>query len=313
MLALVLSSRWEPEDEVIITEAEHEANAGCWEFLEQFGIQVKTWEIEKESLTFDLSRLTDLLTPRTRLLAIHHSSNVLGNLFPVREVARLAKGAGALVCVDGVGYVPHRLVDVKELGVDFYVFSAYKAFGPHLGVMYGRAEVLKSLPSWNHFFLKDEAPGKFEMGSGSYECAAGLSGLEKYYRALGKSISAPIRNVLTAVYGDIAEHEAKLSRDLLTYLKGKKKVTVIGDADPRRTAERLPVVSFLVDDADPEELALRVDKSRIGIRWGHFYSVRLMNALDLLQYKGVVRVSLAHYNTEAELHRLRDVLDPILG
>jgi cysteine desulfurase family protein (TIGR01976 family) len=313
MLALVLSTKWEPEDEVIITEAEHEANAGCWEFLEQFGIVVKTWDIDPDSMTFDISRLTDLLTPRTRLLAIHHSSNILGNVFPVREVARLARGAGALVCVDGVGYVPHRLVDVKDLGVDFYVFSAYKAFGPHLGVMYGRAEVLKELPSWNHFFLKDEAPGKFELGSGGYEAAAALAGLEKYYRALGKSIQDPIRSVLASVYGDIAEHEAKLSRELLSYLKGKKKVTVIGEADPRRTEDRLPIISFLVDDADPEELTQRVDKSRIGIRWGHFYSVRLMNALDLLQYKGVVRVSLAHYNTEAELHRLRDALDPVLS
>ncbi len=314
MLALVLSSSWEPGDEVIVSQAEHEANVGCWEYLEQFGIEIKTWEIDPETYEFELDGLTDLLSDRTRLIAVHHSSNILGNIMPLKDVVKLAKGTGAMVCVDGVGYVPHRLVDVKDLDVDFYVFSTYKAFGPHLGVMYGKADILKKIPKWNHFFFADDAvPDKFELGSFCYEAAAGLLGLEKYYRALGKRFGGPVRDVLSDVYADIGTHETALARDLLSYLASKPRVSVVGEADPRRLDERLPVVSFLVDEADPEELVQEVDKGRIGIRWGHFYAVRLLNALDLLQYKGVVRVSLAHYNTEAELARLKEVLDPLLS
>ncbi len=314
MLALVLSAGWEPEDEVIISQAEHEANAGCWEYLEQFGIVVKTWEIDKDTYTFEIDKLTDLLSERTRLIAVHHSSNVLGNIMPIRDVVKLAKGSGAMVVVDGVGYVPHRMVDVKELDVDFYVFSTYKMWGPHLGVLYGKAERLKDMPRWNHFFIgDDEIPAKFELGSGNYEGAAGLVGLEKYFRAMGKSFSAPVRQVMQDVYGDIQIHESRLTRDLLSFLTSKPRVHVVGESDPRLVEERLPVVSFVVDEADPEELVQEVDKGKVGIRWGHFYAVRLLDALDLLQYKGVIRISLSHYNTENELARMKEVLDPLLS
>jgi cysteine desulfurase family protein (TIGR01976 family) len=313
-LALSLSTTWEPEDEVIITQAEHEANAGCWEYLEQFGIVVKTWEIDPDTYAFDLGRLTELVSERTRMVAIHHSSNILGNILPVKDITKIAHGAGALVCVDGVGHIPHRPVDVASLGVDFYAFSAYKAFGPHLGVLFGKSELLKKIPRWTHFFFADdEVPEKLELGSGPYESVAGLLGLEKYFRALGKNLSGPLRQVMTDVYEDITRYETKLARDFLNYLSHKPKVHVVGEADPRMAEDRLPIFSFVVDDADPEELVQAVDKEKIGIRWGHFYAVRLLDALDLLQYKGVVRVSLVHYNSEAELARLKEVLDPLLS
>jgi cysteine desulfurase family protein (TIGR01976 family) len=314
MLALSLSSKWDAEDEVIICQAEHEANAGCWEYLEQFGIVVKTWEIDPDTYTFNLGQLSELVTERTQLIAVHHSSNILGNVLPIKEIAKLAHNSGAYLCVDGVGYVPHRMVDVSDLGVDFYVFSPYKTFGPHMGVLYGKSDLLKKIPRWTHFFFgDDQVPEKFELGSGGFESAAGLLGLEKYFRAVGKNMAGPAREVIADVYADIAEHEAKLTRTLLTYLAGKPRVQVIGEADPRVADDRLPVVSFVVEDMDPEELVLELDKQKIGARWGHFYAVRLLDALDLLEYKGVVRLSLVHYNSEAELARLKDVLDPILS
>jgi cysteine desulfurase family protein (TIGR01976 family) len=313
-LALSLSAGWEAEDEVIVSQAEHEANAGCWEYLEQFGIVVKTWEIDPDTYTFKLDQLTSLLSDRTRLIAIHHSSNILGNIMPVKDVVKLARGVGAYVCVDGVGYVPHRFLDVADLGCDFYVFSAYKAYGPHMGILFGKADVLRKIPKWNHFFLPDDqVPEKMELGSGPYEAAVGMAGLEKYFRAVGKDVKGPIREVIQGVYEEIAEHEGTLTRNFLSYLAGKPRVTVVGEKDPRRAEERLPVISFLVDDTDPEELVMEIDKHRIGIRWGHFYAVRLLQALDLLECKGVVRVSLLHYNSEAELARLKDVLDPLLS
>jgi cysteine desulfurase family protein (TIGR01976 family) len=314
MLALSLSSKWEAEDEVIISQAEHEANAGCWEYLEQFGIVVKTWEIDPDTYTFNLGQLSELVTERTQLIAVHHSSNILGNVLPIKEIAKLAHNSGAYLCVDGVGYVPHRMVDVADLGVDFYVFSPYKAFGPHMGVLYGKSDLLQKIPRWTHFFFgDDQVPEKFELGSTGYESAAGLLGLEKYFRAVGKNMTGPTREVFADVYSDIAEHESKLTRSLLTYLSGKSRVQVIGEADPRVADDRLPVVSFVVEDMDPEEFVMELDKQKVGARWGHFYAVRLLDALDLLEYKGVVRLSLVHYNSEAELARLKDVLDPILS
>jgi cysteine desulfurase family protein (TIGR01976 family) len=313
-LALVLSATWEPEDEIIITQGEHEANAGCWEYLEQFGITVKTWAINPDTYGFDLGQLSELMSERTRLVAVHHSSNILGNVMPIKDIVNLAHGSGALVCVDGVGYVPHRMPNVADLGVDFYAFSPYKTFGPHMGVLFGRGELLKKMPKWNHFFISDDqVPEKFELGCMGYESAASLVGIEKYFRAVGKNINAPVHDVLTGMYRDIQAHETKLTREFLSYLANKPKVQVVGEGDPRMAEDRLSVVSFLVEDRDPEEVAMEVDKSRIGLRWGHFYAVRLLDALDLLQYKGVLRVSMVHYNSEAELARLKEVLDPVLS
>jgi selenocysteine lyase/cysteine desulfurase len=198
--------------------------------------------------------------------------------------------------------------------VDFYAFSPYKTFGPHMGVLFGRGELLKKMPKWNHFFISDDqVPEKFELGCMGYESAASLVGIEKYFRAVGKNINAPVHDVLAGMYRDIQAHETKLTREFLSYLANKPKVQVVGEGDPRMAEDRLSVVSFLVEDRDPEEVAMEVDKSRIGLRWGHFYAVRLLDALDLLQYKGVLRVSMVHYNSEAELARLKEVLDPVLS
>lgn len=313
-LALTLSSGWEPDDEVIITQGEHEANAGCWEYLEQFGIVIKTWKIDPERYNFDLAALSELFSERTRLVAVHHSSNILGNVMPIREIVNVAHGAGAQVVVDGVGFVPHRSVDVHDLGVDYYAFSPYKAFGPHLGVLYAKADLQRGLPRWNHFFFEeDDIPAKFELGSGSFELISGLTGLEKYVRAISKDMVSPLPDVFRTFYRNVVEHENKLTRGLLNFLASKPRVQVIGEADPRMAEDRLPVISFVVDGADPQELVQAIDEKHLGVRWGHFYAVRLLDALDLLQYKGVIRTSLVHYNSETEVDRFKDVLDPLLS
>jgi cysteine desulfurase family protein (TIGR01976 family) len=314
MLALVLSADWEADDEVIVSEAEHEANAGCWDYLSQFGINVRIWDIDPDTLTFDLSQLTDMLNERTKLVAVHHSSNILGNIMPIQQIVNFAKSVGAYVCVDGVGHVPHRLVDVQDLGVDFYVFSHYKSYGPHIATLYGKGETLKKISKWNHFFFEDDRiPEKFELGAFSYELAAGINGLEKYFRAVAKMFTGSTREVLSTVYEDILEHETALTRDFLAYLQSKDRVSVVGDPDPRGATDRVPIISFMIDDADPEDLVRQVDEKKIGIRWGHFYAVRLLDAIDVLQYKGVIRVSLAHYNSETEMTRLKEVLDPLIS
>jgi cysteine desulfurase family protein (TIGR01976 family) len=314
MIALVLSEIWDEGDEIIITQAEHEANVGAWEYLTQFGMTVKIWEIDPETHSFDVSRLMDLINDRTRMVAVHHGGNVLGNVLPVEEVVKLTKGSGAYLLVDGGQYVPHRLLDVKAIDADFYVFSAYKAFGPHVGVLYGKRDILEGLPRWSHFFVDEkQVPEKFELGTGCYEAMAGLTGLEKYLRAVGMSLQEPLRDVVKKVYAGIEAHERELTRELLEYLNAKPRVQVVGATDVRMLDERLPIVSFLVDDTDPQEFCQEVEKFKIGLRWGYFNSPRLLECLDLLQYKGVIRISLAHYNTREELQRLRRALDPLVS
>ena len=314
MLAIGLSELWDPDDEIIVSQAEHEANFGCWEYLEQFGMKIKVWEIDPETMTFDVSRLVDLVTDKTRCVAVHHASNVLGNVLPVEEVAKLTRGNDTYLVVDGGQYVPHRLPDVKSLGCDFYVYSGYKTFGPHLGVMYGKRDVLEAIPRWGHFFVDNDAvPAKFELGNLNYEGAAGLVGLEKYFRALGMDMQSPLRQVVTGVYDGIRKHETALTRDLLDFLARHPRVHVVGEGDSRIADERMPIVSFLVDDTDPFEFAQELEKERIGIRAGHFNSPRLLDALDLLEYKGVIRISLSHYNNENEMERLKKALAPLIS
>lgn len=314
MLALVLSEIWDPEDEIIITQAEHEANVGAWEYITQFGITVKIWEIDRKTMSFDVSRLVDLMSDKTRMVAVHHGGNILGNIFPVKEVSRLTKASGAYLLVDGSQYLPHRTVDVKELDADFYLFSGYKCFGPHVGVLYGKRDILEGIPRWGHFFVDEtDVPAKFELGSGNYEGIAGFGALEKYFRAIGMSLQDPLRDVMGRVYQGIQKHETELARDFITYLHGKRKAQIVGESDTRMIGERLPIVSFVVDDTDPEEFVRSMAQFKIGLRWGYFNSPRLLEALELLQYKGVVRVSMAHYNTKDELDRLRRALDPLLS
>jgi selenocysteine lyase/cysteine desulfurase len=166
-LALALSELWDPDDEIIVCQGEHEANFGCWEYLEQFGIKIRVWEVDPNSMTFDVSALVELMNDKTRLIAVHHSSNLLGNVMPLEEVSRLTRNSDVYLCVDGGQYIPHRLPDVTSFDADFYVFSGYKVFGPHIGVLYGKMSVLEEIPGWNHFYVdNDQIPAKFELGTG---------------------------------------------------------------------------------------------------------------------------------------------------
>ena len=309
-LAVALSELWDPDDEIIVCQAEHEANFGCWEFLEQFGIKLRIWEIDADHAEFDVASLVDLVNDKTRLIAVHHTSNVLGNIMPIHEVARLTQGSDIYLCVDGGQYVPHRMADVKAMGADFYVFSAYKSYGPHVGVMYGRREVLEEIPGWNHFWVENDAvPEKFELGTGNYEGMAGLVGLEKYYRSLAMSMDAPLREAMESVFAGIQEHETKLTADLLNFLTDHPRVHIVGN-DARMMETRMPIVSFMVDDVDPHELASRMAEEGVAVRAGHFNAPRLLDALGLLEYNGVVRISLAHYNNKTEIDKIKKVIRP---
>ena len=311
-LAGALRAGWKQGDEVVVTNLDHEANIGAWRALEETGIILREWRVREETLTLHSEDLEPLLGERTRLVAFTHCSNVVGSIVDVATIAARVRAAGALTCVDGVAFAPHRRIDVKALGIDFYVASLYKVYGPHLGLMFGREELLQGLKSPNHFFLADQSgPAKFEPGNVPYELAASLVGILDYMQSLGAHHGLGEQPDLGACFSRIAEHEETILRPLLTFLHEHPRVRLLGSAVPDRD-RRVPTVSFTVDGRRSSEIPPLLDERSMAIRFGHFYAYRLIRDLDLLERDGVVRVSLVHYTSPEEVARLVEVLDELL-
>ncbi|MFO7616760.1 MAG: aminotransferase class V-fold PLP-dependent enzyme, partial [Bacteroidales bacterium] len=274
------------------------------------------WRINPQTYTLELDDLRRLLSSRTRLVAFTHASNVIGTVNPVKAITDLVHSMGALVCVDGVAYAPHRLIDVRDWGVDFYVFSFYKTYGPHYALLYGRREILLDLPGNNHFFIgKEELPYKFQPGNVNFEFAWAMTGLPAYLEQvhdhhLPGNQALSVRDKLEGAFGLITGHEQVLADRLLAFLNSRNGVRIIGQ--PEATDTRVPTISFLADGHDSAAIVREVDRHRIGIRYGDFYARRLIDDLGLSPVNGVVRVSMVHYNTIEEVDRLVQVLDRIL-
>jgi len=300
-----------PGDEVILTNTDHEANIGAWLRLQAAGATVHFWNVNPETLELDLDDLDRLLSPRTIWVAMTHASNVLGTVNPVAEVAKRVHAVGARLCVDAVAYAPHRLVDVQASGADVYVFSFYKVFGPHYAVLWGRRELLLQLASLNHYFITPQTiPYKLQPGNVNYELSYGCIGISDYLEAVGSSLGAQgdARSRMQYAFDAFERHEDALAEQLLTFLCGKAGVRIIGHSHAR-DGLRVPTVSFVVRGAASEAIVLHTGRFGIGIRFGDFYAKRLIEALGLQAQGGVVRVSIAHYNTQDEISRLITQLD----
>lgn len=304
-----------PGDEIVVTNCDHEANIGPWRDLERRGAVIREWRLNPDSLALEAADLAALLGERTRLVAFTHASNVIGAITPAAEFTRLAHAAGALVCVDGVAYAPHRRVDAAALDADFYLCSAYKVYGPHLAALVGKPELLRELPGINHFFIvPGDIPYKFQPGGPNYELGHGLLGLADYLAELASAHGAGgdgLAAQADLAFALFAEHEERLVARLLDFLASKPAVRVVGPKTADR-ARRVPTVSFVVAGKRSDAITLAVDAHRIGIRHGDFYARRLIDALDLSAQGGVVRVSMVHYNTLAEVDRLVAALDPLM-
>jgi cysteine desulfurase family protein (TIGR01976 family) len=303
-----------PGDEIIVTQSDHEANIGGWMRLQQAGASVKVWQLNPESLELELEDLQRLLSPRVRWVALTWASNVLGTVNPVPEIARLVHAAGGRLCVDAVAYAPHRLVDVQASGADVVVFSFYKVFGPHYAVLWGRRELLLSLPSLNHFFIGPAViPYKLQPGNVNYELSYGCIGIHEYLRDTGTALGAEgsARQRMQLAFDAFARHEDALAERLLGWLRARRAVRIIGRATAK-DGRRVPTVSFVVAGVQSQSVVRHVDAHGIGIRFGDFYAPRLIEALGLQSQGGVVRVSMAHYNSVAEIDRLIHHLEQVI-
>ncbi len=289
-----------PGARIVVAEAGHEANVGPWIALGRRGARVALWKVDPATGASDPDELDRLLADGAAVLALPHVSNLLGAIEDLPDVVRRAHAAGARVVADGVAFAPHRLPDVRAWDVDFYVVSLYKVYGPHLAALYGKRGVFAALPGPNHFFIApDDLPYKFELGGASHEACAGWLGTRDYLSWLG---GGEDRAGLARAFARMEALERPLQEKLVTELRALPGVRIVGPAHAEST--RVPTVSFVAAGVPSARIAAAAHAARVGIRHGSMYAWRLCEAMGIDPRDGVVRASLVHYNTAAEVDRL---------
>lgn len=304
-----------PGDEIIVTRMDHEGDVAPWLLMaEDNGLVVRWLPFNEETWRIEPEDLAACLTDRTRLLALNYASNLTGSINDVRSLTAMAKAAGALVFVDAVQFAPHGLIDVQALGCDFLACSSYKFFGPHLGIVWGRGSVLRNLPAYKCRCAADTLPERFETGTPQTELLAGLEATARYLEWVGEITghSGGRRALLAGAFEASSDYERRLMAKLIEGIIGLGGTTVHGITNPNLIANRVPTVSFTHREATPRQIAKLLADEGICVWSGHNYAYEVVRQLGLDEAQGVVRIGLAHYNTEAEVDALLEALAQIL-
>jgi len=312
VLAQALRQELIAGDEVVVTNQDHEANVGVWSRLEDDGIVVREWKVDPETAELHPVDLEVLLNERTRAVAFTHCSNLVASINPVREITDMVHQAGALAIVDGVSFCPHGLPDVRALGADIYLFSLYKVYGPHLGVMVISKELNSDLPYQGHFFNAHIPGARFTPAGPDHAQIASVNGVLDYMEAVYQhhhGEDAPNEHKAAAVKTLFRRHETKLLQPLLDFLCGHPKVHLIGG---KKAQDRAPTVAFTADGHRSTELASQLAGFKLGVGVGHFYAYRLIEALGIDTEEGALRTSFVHYTSQDEVSRLIAALDQLL-
>jgi cysteine desulfurase family protein (TIGR01976 family) len=292
-----------PGDEIVVTRLDHDANIAPWLLVaEDRGCTVRWVEIDPEDCTWSLDAFKAQITDRTKIVAIGYASNAVGTINPVAEAIKIAHQAGAFVYVDAVQYAPHGPIDVTALDCDFLACSAYKFFGPHTGLLYGKYQLLDDLKAYKVRPAHDEPPHKFETGTQSFESIAGVHGALEYFESLGAGETR--RQRLVSAMTAMKEYEQTLSRALIEGLSSIKGLHIWGITDLDQLDRRVPTVSFTLEGWHPREVAAELDKHGIYVWDGNYYALAVTERLGLEDKGGMVRVGAAHYNTLDEIGRL---------
>lgn len=318
-----IGRRMQRGDEIILSRMDHDANVAPWLLLaHDLGLSVRWLPFDTRSFEFDLSKLDDLITDRTRLICIGSASNMTGTINDVRTVCRKAREAGALSYIDAVQSVPHVATDVQELGCDFLVCSAYKFFGPHQGILWGRRKILESLEPYKVRPASDDIPGCFETGTQSHEGMAGTMAAVDYFAWIGETLAgdyqarheryAGRRRYLRAAMDYLFDYEQSLAQRLVDGLQQLPGVRVLGITARSAMKRRVPTVSFVVDKTAPSAIAKALARKNIFVWSGHNYAVEAAKSLGIYEQGGAVRVGPVHYNTVAEIDQLLAALEGIL-
>ncbi len=312
-----------PGDEIVVTRLDHDANIAPWLLVAQDrGCTLRWVEIHPEDCTLDMEQMAQVITERTKLVAVGYASNAVGTINDVKRAVELAHSVGALCYIDAVQYAPHRPIDVQELDCDFLACSAYKFFGPHLGILYGKYELLDRLTAYKVRPAGNEPPDKFETGTQSFESIAATLGALEYLAWIGSTYAEPLPTAVSTTLSPraralrqgmtaIATYELELNHALLKGLSTIPGLHVYGITDPERMSQRVPTFSCTLQGHTPQEVATALDKANIYVWDGDFYALSVVERLGLAASGGLIRIGLVHYNTRAEIEHLLHALSAI--
>lgn len=311
-------------DEIVVSRMDHDANVAPWLLLaEDLGLEIRWLDFDPERYEFDLAELEKLVGDRTRLVCVGGASNLLGTIHDVKEICRIARAAGALTFIDAVQLAPHVPIDVVDLDCDFLTCSAYKFFGPHQGILYGRQSVLESLTPYKVRPAPERLPACFETGTQSHEGMAGTTAAIDYLGWIGETFAADYyernaayagrRQAIRAGLQYLFDYETTLAARLISGLESLPGVEVRGITDPQAFERRVPTVAFTARGHRPADIARALAERNIFVWSGHNYAVEVVRRLGLDDAGGVVRVGPVHYNSASEIDRLIDTLDRFLN
>ncbi|MFQ5437561.1 MAG: aminotransferase class V-fold PLP-dependent enzyme [Paracoccaceae bacterium] len=311
VLAQAFRQSLSARDAIIVTNQDHEANSGPWRRLAEDGIEIREWAIEPETGHLDPAGLERLLDHKVRLVCFPHCSNIVGEINPVADIVKTIHAAGAVACVDGVSFAPHGLPDVGALGADIYLFSSYKTYGPHQGIVVIRRELGEKLPNQAHFFNADAPCKRFTPAGPDHAQIAASAGMIDYFQSLhahhGLSGDTPV-GMGAEVARLMRASEKRLLYPLLAYLGQRNDLRLLGPAEAQK---RAPTVAIRTR-APAGVVAARLAERGIMAGGGDFYAVRLIRAMGEDPDRGVLRMSFVHYTQEQEVTRLIEALDAVL-
>jgi cysteine desulfurase family protein (TIGR01976 family) len=307
-LARALGRGWDETDEVVITELDHHANVAPWRALErERGVTIRLARMNPENGSLDLEDLERKIGPRTRLVAIGAASNALGTIVDVPRVAAMARAHGALVFVDAVHYAPHMLVDVKRLDADFLACSAYKFYGPHIGVLWGRRDLVEHLDAPKLDPAPDDAPERLETGTQNHEGIVGAGAAVDWLASLSKELGRGKREALAATFAELHARSAVLFSRLWNELGAMKHVRRFGLAPHQ---PRTPTLALRVEGLSSDDVAVALAERGLFLSHGDFYAATVIERLGV-GADGVVRVGCSAYTNDDEIDRVIEALDAL--
>ena len=318
----------QPGDEIVVTVLDHDANVAPWMALQERGVVIRTVDVHSENVTLDMDDMRSKITDRTKLVAAGYASNAVGTINDVATIIGWAHEVGALAWIDAVQFAPHGPIDVQELDADFLVCSSYKFFGPHLGILYGKAEYLEKFPAYKVRPASDNIPERWETGTQNHEGLAGLVGVINYLTMIGRDnkdrylelfrVSSGTKNSyhgrqleLKIAMQALMDYERVLSAQLLAGLREIKDLRVYGITDSNQLALRVPTIACTVEGHSPRELAEYLATQGIFAWDGNYYALGIMERLGLESKGGALRLGMAHYNTIEEIDRVLECLEQL--
>ena len=316
VLAQAFRGMLQDGDEIIVTNQDHEANSGAWRRLAEMGVVVREWRINEETGILELDKLDDLLNDKTKLVIFPHASNVVGHINPVAEIAARAHATGAIIVVDGVAAAPHGFPDVQAIGADLYLFSLYKTYGPHQGLMTVRRAVLDQLTNQSHYFSADSPRKKIVPSGPDHAQIAASAGIAEYFDAVyehhftaeadGAKDDAERGRQLHDLFRAV---ESERLAPLLDWIDARNDVSLVGPAD---VAVRAPTVSIKVHNHPASFIARELAEHNTMVSSGDFYAVRALEGMNISLDPGLLRMSFVHYTSKEDVDQLIGALDAVL-